>query len=454
MALALEPRFVFSSLRPGVLALAPLAGGAARRLLPRVNAADWSPDGRELAVARVDGEESGARVEWPPGKVVYHTDGFVAALRVSPDGNRLACIEAIANNERVILVEKGGAVKELLTGRGSPNPGLAWSPDGRRVYFSLARQSPEPSLSAVDLHGEERPLLALPGGLRLEDVARDGRVLLTHLRVSLQLRVGSADAAVDRDLSWFTSSFVNDVSADGRRLLFGEDEPEGSALYLRDVDGAVAVRIGGGFSLGAFSPDATRIAAITSDQDRLLSLPVREGETVELPRGTIRRFDGAAWLPDGRHLLILAADAEGKRVFQQALEGGPPHPVTEPIAADTFCPSPDGGRFVASDGRRLVIYSLDGSPPRPVPGEHTERRLLRWSADGRAVFTYRVGDRPGHLYRIDLATGGEQVVRTLLPPDPTGVVRIHPVVVTPDGRTWAYTATQILSDLYVYSGLR
>jgi hypothetical protein len=89
-----------------------------------------------------------------------------------------------------------------------------------------------------------------------------------------------------------------------------------------------------------------------------------------------------------------------------------------------------------------------------VPGDHAGHKLIRWSADGRAVFTYRPGDLPGRLYRIDLATGGEQVVRTLLPPDPAGVWRIHPVVVTPDGRTWAYTATQTLSDLYVYSGLR
>jgi Tol biopolymer transport system component len=452
MALALEPRFVFSGFRPGVLAVAPLTGGAARRLLPRVNAADWSPDGRELAVARV-ADGGGSRVEWPPGKVAYHTEGHIAALRVSPGGNRLACIESIADTDRVILVEKGGAVKELSRAEGSPNPGLAWSPDGRRVYFSLVRTSTEPSLSVVDLNGAQRPLLALPGGLRLEDVAHDGRVLLTHLRVSLELRVGSADAAVDRDLSWFNRSFVQDVSADGRRLLFEEDEPGGSALYLRDVDGSMAVRIGE-FWLAVLSPDATRIAAVSSNQDRLLVLPVREGETVELPRGTIRRFDGAAWLPDGRHLLTLGADAEGKRVFEQALEGGPPRPVTAPIAADTFCPSPDGGRFVASDGRRLVIYSLDGRPPRAVPGEHAERRLLRWSANRRAVFTYRIGDLPGHLYRIDLETGVEQVVRTLLPPDPTGVLRIHPVVVTPDGRTWAYTATQILSDLYVYSGLR
>jgi Tol biopolymer transport system component len=453
MALALEPRFVYSGFQPGVLAVAPLAGGAARRLLPRVNAADWSPDGHELAVARVN-DNGGSRIEWPPGRIAYQTGATISALRVSPDGKRLGCIETEGSGSRVVVIEKGGAAKELSTGWGDPLPGLAWSPDGRRVYFSLSRPTGRPSLSVVDLHGVQRLLLALPGALRLEDVARDGRVLLSHISVSLRLRVGSADAAVDRDLSWFTHSYVHDVSADGRRLLFQEDAPgQGSALYLRDVDGSMAVRIGG-FAPGAFSPDGTRIVAPSSDQDRLLVVPVREGETVELPRGAIRQFERAVWLPDGRHLLILAADAEGKRVFQQAVEGGPPSPVTQPIAADTFCPSPDGGRFVESDGKRLAIDSLDGGPPQAVPGDHAGHKLIRWSADGRAVFTYRPGDLPGRLYRIDLATGGEQVVRTLLPPDPAGVWRIHPVVVTPDGRTWAYTATQTLSDLYVYSGLR
>jgi hypothetical protein len=455
MALALEPRFVYSSFQPGVLAVAPLAGGAARRLLPDVNAADWSPDGRELAVARVD-EKGGSRVEWPPGKVAYHAEGTVTALRVSPDGHRLACIETGAKGARVILAERGGAVSELSTGWDTPLPGLAWSPDGRRVYFSLGRPSGRPLLSVVDLHGAYRPLLALPGALRLEDVARDGRVLLSHISLSLRLRVGTAAGAADRDLSWFNYSFVYDVSRDGRRLLFDEEEPgQESALYLRDVDASMAVRIGGEFPLGALSPDATRIVAPSANRDRLLVMPIREGDTVELPRGTIRQFERAAWLPDGGHLLILARDAEGKRVFQQSLEGGPPRPVTGSIAAVTLCPSPDGGRFVASDGRRLVVYSLDGSPPpHGVPGDHAGHILIRWSADGRTVFSYRAGDLPGRLYRIDLATGGEQVVRTLLPPDPAGVWRIHPVVVTPDGRTWAYTATQTLSELYVYSGLR
>jgi Tol biopolymer transport system component len=455
MALSLEPRNVLSWLHPGVLALAPLGGGAARRLLPDVNAADWAPDGQELAVARVD-DKGGSRIEWPPGKLAYQTAAIVSALRVSPDGSRLACIESRDEAARLVLIERGGIAKELAAGWEAPSPGLAWSPDGRRVYFSVGRLARSPMLSVVDLHGSVRPVLELPGGLRLEDVSRDGRVMLAHIGQSLRLRVGSADSENDRDHSWFTHPLLLDVSRDGQRLLFrelrtGEREVP---LYLRDVHGGMAVRIGSGFSSGALSPDGNRVAAVSSSQDRLTVLPVREGETVELPKGTIRRFGSLAWPPDGKHLLFLAADADGQRAFEQDIEGGVPHPLTAPIAATTFCPSPEGGRFVASDGRHLVIYSLDGGPTRDVPGEHVDHSLVRWSSDGRSVFSYRTDDLPGRLYRIDLSSGVEQVVRTLMPPDPAGVWRISPVVVTPDGRTWAYTALQTLSNLYVYTGLQ
>jgi hypothetical protein len=41
-----------------------------------------------------------------------------------------------------------------------------------------------------------------------------------------------------------------------------------------------------------------------------------------------------------------------------------------------------------------------------------------------------------------------------MPPDPAAVWRVYPVVMSADGRHYAYSATQNLSDLYVYTGLR
>ena len=60
----LRPR----GIRAGTLARAPLAGGAPRAVLDGVISADWSPDGRELAVSL------GSRLEYPIGKVLYETE--------------------------------------------------------------------------------------------------------------------------------------------------------------------------------------------------------------------------------------------------------------------------------------------------------------------------------------------------------------------------------------------
>ncbi len=58
--------------QPGTLVRAGLEGGVGRDILENVQAADWSPDGTQLAVAR---EVAGkVRLEYPLGKTLYETD--------------------------------------------------------------------------------------------------------------------------------------------------------------------------------------------------------------------------------------------------------------------------------------------------------------------------------------------------------------------------------------------
>jgi Tol biopolymer transport system component len=453
LAIALEPRWILSHLQPGLLARVPLMGGVPRRLLADVNAADWSPDGKDLAVARR--VPQGMQVEFPPGKVVYETAGSIGSLRVSPDGTRLAFIE-YRDDARVMLLENGDRARVLSAGWEPTGGGLAWASSGREVWFSLLKASEDESshhrLNAVDLRRNERLVLRLPGGVWLQDVTPDGRVLLTNNRIRWQLRVGDTSTASEKDLSWFRSSFVLDISQDGRQVVL----QEGSDLYIRDHDGSSAVKLGGGFVEASLSPDGSRVATVRLSDNRPVVLPAREGETVELRQepGEAKRYSAIRWLPDGQRVLIAATDAEGVRVFVQHIAGGAARPVS-PLGFSDPRPSPDGSHFAAIDAKgSIVIYPLEGVESRPVPGEHVNCQLLRWTSDGRALYAYRLGDWPGRLLRVDLATGTEDAVRTLMPPDPTGIWRIHPVVVTADGSHYAYSATENISALYLYTGLR
>ena len=72
----------------GTLARSPLLGGGARPVMEGVREADWSPDGTELAIVRrVEGRE---RLEFPAGRVLYETGGYISHMRVSPHGDRIA----------------------------------------------------------------------------------------------------------------------------------------------------------------------------------------------------------------------------------------------------------------------------------------------------------------------------------------------------------------------------
>ena len=77
----------------GTLAVMPLAGGAVRELLENVVAADWSPDGTQLAVALRENAET--RIEYPIGRVLYKTKGRLNySMRVSGSGKQIAFVES------------------------------------------------------------------------------------------------------------------------------------------------------------------------------------------------------------------------------------------------------------------------------------------------------------------------------------------------------------------------
>src|SRR4029453_14363038 len=91
LAISLNRHFMFGFETAGTLARVPLAGGAPREVLENVEDADWSPDGKSLAVSRITGNRS--RIEYPIGKVLYEAPGWVNNVRVSPDGRFVAFLD-------------------------------------------------------------------------------------------------------------------------------------------------------------------------------------------------------------------------------------------------------------------------------------------------------------------------------------------------------------------------
>ena len=58
------------------------------------------------------------------------------------------------------------------------------------------------------------------------------------------------------------------------------------------------------------------------------------------------------------------------------------------------------------------------------------------------------------MTRIDVESGKREPFKDFIPADPSGVERISNVLVTPDGKGYAYCFTRLLSDLFVVDGLK
>ncbi len=447
MAISLDRHYLLGFETTGTLARVSLGGGAPRPILENVQDADWAPDGKTLAVAHHSG--SLLRLEYPVGKAIYSTSGWVSNVRVSPDGGLIAFIdhpERGDNNGFVKVVDPEGKVR--LSGPYA-NTGIAWSPRGDEVW------STDP-LTVTSLSGKSRVPWNAPGGVALHDIARDGRLLLSNISSRREIVGAAAGEGRERNLTWLDWSFPTDVSPDGRSVLFDEQNRQPAGIYLRALDGAPAVLLGEGRSY-ALSPDG--LWALTARQPpsvQLTLLPTGAGEPKQLAKTEVT-CQWASYFPDGRRILVSGNEpGRGIRLFVQDLPEGKPRAISpEGVgAARIFNPvSPDGATVTAygPDGR-LALYPVEPGEPRSVPGFDPEDIPIRWTSDGRSLYVWHPS--PGRIDLVEIETGRRTVWKELRPPDPAGVLQVGPVVIAPDGSSYVYSYRRILDELYVVTGMR
>jgi serine/threonine protein kinase len=356
----------------GTLARMSLAGGAPREIVDSINWADWSPDGSGLAIARI--QEGFGQVEFPIGKALYRTAGWVGDLKFSPKGDQLAFIDHPWQGDdggSIAVLDTSGNRKPLSSGWVSVQ-GLAWSPNSEEVWFTATKAGVNRSLYAVNLSGKERLLARVPAALTLLDIARDGRVLLKREVSRNEIKAHIAGAALERELSWFDGSLPSDLSSDGKTLLFGEYGVAGGstyAAYIRRTDGTPAIRLGDGIPL-ALSRDGTwALCATHSPPQQFFLLPTKAGESKRITNDSIDHV-GAGWDLTGKRIVFSGSEpGHAVRYYVQDLEAAKPKAITPegggiPGALTFVVVSPDG-RLVygqGGDGKQYSTRSKEASP--------------------------------------------------------------------------------------------
>jgi Tol biopolymer transport system component len=458
LALALNQRIGSSPfMYPGVLALVPFSGGSPRSTEDRITAADWTPDGRELSIVRQT--DSGAQLEFPPGKVLYRSPGFISNPRISRDGESIAFLDhglAFDNSGSVALVDRSGR-KEVLTSRFNTADGLAWSSTGREIWFSGSASGAKQNLWAVTRGGRVRMVYGQSGSVALQDIAPDGRVLLANMQWRQAMTFRGPSDTRERELSWLDWSLPTGISPDGKLIVFsetGEGGGEGGTLYLRETNGAPAVKLGRG-AFATFSPDGKWVISTDPDGSDIVIYPVGTGTTRRIP---IKGFTiaMAGMLRDGRRIWFDGnPPSQGRRLYLTSVDGEPPRPIILEEAQAVPPYVVDGENVVATVEGRLMVVPLEGGKPVVLPGVEPGERITGWAPDGSSFFTFLRSEVPAKVYRVERASGRRTFFKEIGPGERAGIGHTGlNVLITPDGKSYVYVTIRNLSELFVVTGLK
>jgi hypothetical protein len=298
--------------------------------------------------------------------------------------------------------------------------------------------------------------------MTLQDISRDGRVLLIESNARLGFLGLLPGETKERDLSGLEWSYYPILSADGKTAVFTEQGQAGGpgySVYLRRLDGSSPVKLGEGSAL-ALSPDGKWVltSLIRSTPTQITLLPTGAGEPRPFPKDAIEHSSGpfGAFLPDGKRILFVGHEpGRPSRVFVQDLAGGAAKPITpEGVVARLL--SADGRSLVTQTPEGLALTPLEGGTSRPIPGVAPGERPLRFTADGRSLFlrTDAQRDLPAQVFRLDVATGRREIWKELMPGDPAGITLLAPSAISEDGKTVLFIYGRSLADLYLADGLK
>jgi len=355
----------------------------------------------------------------------------VGLPRISPDGKQVAYSLSTAdskkdrNTTRIWMSQMAGGPAIPMTGAGQPGSNPRWSPDGKYLAFTGARNGGEAQVWTLNrLGGEAEQLTSVKQGVDDFEWSPDGsRVLLSVRDPKPERPKGdSANPETPEPVVVDRLQFKRDVTGylDRRR----------THLYVFDVLTRKLTQITSGDfddSDPAWSPDGKLVAFVSNrteepDNNRNSDIWVVGADNTDQGR-TLRRVttnpgsdESPAWSPDGRSIAYLTTiDVPAMWYATRHLAvipsaGGTPALPTRSLDRNVSSPrySPDGKEiyFILEDGgaSHLAKIPAGGGPVTRVVGGLRSVGAYDIAPDGRIVVRVAETGFPGELFTLTAAT--------------------------------------------------
>lgn len=439
-----------------MLAQAELSGGPCREIVDGVSDAVWLPDNRNLAAARL--EDGSMRIELPLGNPIHYLPGNQRDIRLKVDqtGQRVAFIDRSLQRVDFCVSGATGRVQRISKGWRHTGGFLWLSQD--RLLVSGARRGAS-AIYSVDLQGAEDAIYPTPMTWDLHDRSSSGRVLASFVDSRLHVAFRTSSMHCEARLPRLVNTRLVGLTPDAKfavlRDLLGDGAERNSPILLVMLPDGEPVQIAAGY-YPQLSPDGKAVICLERTQSETLIVvtPIPLGLPQRFPLDGGRKCHSAEFAGGVNRFLIHSLDELGG-LRTKVLDAQSGRSSAIPGEHYITLVSPSGKWGVVPGRPEFRIAHLETGEIRNICHLSPGWSPIRWSSSGNEIFVFEPGDdfATGNLSRISILTGEREPWLALHPADRVGVHLLSWLDVTPDGRSYAYTYQQDLSDLYVLDGL-
>jgi len=354
----------------------------------------WSPDGRFLAVHRMDKENGGIflvpALGGPERKVVVTDDIFPegASISWSPDGKQLAFVahrvSTHVNSAQIFLLSLDTLERTPMETGCDYSYGPAFSPDGNTLAYACTQDAVRIFLCTRDMRtGKNTRLL---GGL--EDIngitwSHDGTRII---------------------FSRSASAFIVSTGGDLWQVTPGKNGPPQKIPVTNDAASPAVSSSGNRLAYAK-----SRIIANVWSVD----LASSQAHAHILAPSTRQQYDPVI-SPDGKRIAFMSDRSGGQQIWVCDIDGANPQQLTsfDQIVNQVGTPhwSPDS-KQIAFDSRvsgepNVYIVDSDGGVPRKLETGTRMNSLPSWSHDGKWIyFANGPTDSSLTIWRVAVAGG-------------------------------------------------